>query len=329
MIAVLGSGSWATAIVKIISENNSKILWWVREPEIAESVARHGRNPLYLKQCQLDASKIIVETDIRKVIRTTDEIVLVIPSAFVSKSLEGLTREDFRGKRIYSAVKGIVPETNQIVAEYLQTHFGVELQSQAVISGPSHAEVVAQEGLTFLAVASPNQEMAEYMANNIRSSYVKVFTHEDMCGIEYGAVLKNIYAVAMGVAKGLSYGDNALAVLISNAMQEMNAVLNELHPVSERCLEHFAYLGDLLVTAYSQHSRNRTFGNMIGMGYSIQSAQLEMKMVAEGYYATKCMYEILSERNVYPPIIKALYRILYEGCSPHWEMQHLFHQELQ
>lgn len=328
MIAVLGSGSWATAIVKIISENNTKILWWVREHEIAESVAKHGRNAVYLKQCQLDASRILVETDIRKVIRTATEIVLVIPSAFVVRSLSGLNKEDFQNKRIYSAVKGIIPETNQIVAEYLHTQLGVDFHSQAVISGPSHAEVVAQEGLTFLTVASPNQDMAEYMAENIRCTYVRVFTHEDMCGIEYGAVLKNIYAVAMGVAKGLSYGDNALAVLISNAMQETDAVLHELHPVNERSLEHFAYLGDLLVTAYSQHSRNRTFGNMIGMGYSIQSTQLEMKMVAEGYYATKCMYEILAQRNIYPPIIKAMYRILYEGCSPYWEMQHLFNQEL-
>ena len=320
-IAVLGSGSWATAIVKIATQNHDKVHWWVRENEIVEGVRQYGRNPLFLRSCQLDTNKIEITTDIKKVISSTDTIVLVIPSAFVEKSLQDLTPSDFENKTIISATKGIIPSTNQIVADYLQTQFKVELERQAVLSGPSHAEEIAQDGMTYLTLGAHQENLAQDLAERFACRFVKTRTSNDVRGIEYSAVLKNIYALSAGICRGAGYGDNFIAVLISNAAQEMQRFLNVIAKSENRDTNNFVYLGDLLVTAYSQHSRNRTFGQMIGQGYSVKSAQLEMSMVAEGYYATNCINKTNFELGVNMPIAQFAYKVLYEGASLSQELK--------
>lgn len=322
MIAVLGSGSWASAIASILLEHpDQKINWWIREPEIIEGMKENGRNPLYLSSVEYDVSRINFYSEIKSVIRDSSDLLFVFPSAFVARTLEGLTSADFEGKKVHSAIKGLVPSTAQIITDYLHDNFCVSYGDMTVISGPSHAEEVAQEKLTYLTVASKNADLAAKAAEFIRCRYVHTVLSEDVQGIEYAAVMKNIYAVAAGICRGLGYGDNLLAVLVSNAMQEMDTFINSLHPMDSRQLERFSYLGDLLVTAYSQHSRNRTFGTMIGMGYSVRGAQLEMKMIAEGYYSVKSIEKIRKRNKIELPIVEAVYKILYEDATPRREMK--------
>ncbi len=322
-IAIFGSGSWATALVKIACETHKEIFWWVREEEIAEGVRKHGYNPLYLSQCELDSCKIHIETDIKNIINKTDNLLFVVPSAFLARSLEGLSPKDFEDKYLISAIKGIVPETNQIVADYFAEHFLVPYNNQAVISGPSHAEEIAKSSLTYLTVGSTNTELAEFYAESFSCRYVNTVVSNDIIGIEYGGILKNIYALAVGIANGLGRRDNFISVLVANSAQEMQRFLDKVSPLEGRNITHFVYLGDLLVTAYSQHSRNRTFGQMVGSGYSIHSAQLEMKMVAEGYYAAKSIHIANKAHNADIPIAEAVYRILYKGSSPTKEIEAL------
>ncbi|MDD5960831.1 MAG: NAD(P)H-dependent glycerol-3-phosphate dehydrogenase [Bacteroidales bacterium] len=321
-IAVLGSGSWATAIVKIATQTHTKVYWWVREQEIVQAVESFGHNPLYLRSCELDRERIIVSSDLKMIVSKATDIILVIPAAFVAGSLQSLCPKDFEGKRIICATKGIIPQTNQIVADYIRDYFSVRDENQAVISGPSHAEEIAQERLTYLTVGSCNDEFAKQVAEGLKCRFVKTTTSSDIRGIEYGAVMKNIYALAAGIARGAGYGDNFVAVLIANAAQEMGAFLAVAAP-QERDTNRFVYLGDLLVTAYSQHSRNRTFGQMIGQGYSVKSAQLEMAMVAEGYYAAECIDKANRSIGVSLPIARAVYEILYEGKSADEEFKRL------
>ncbi len=321
-IAVLGSGSWATAIVKIATQTHTKVYWWVREQEIVQAVENFGHNPLYLRSCELDRERIIVSSDLKMIVSKATDIILVIPAAFVAGSLQSLCPKDFEGKRIICATKGIIPQTNQIVADYIRDYFNVRDENQAVISGPSHAEEIAQERLTYLTVGSCNDEFAKQIAEGLKCRFVKTTTSSDIRGIEYGAVMKNIYALAAGIARGAGYGDNFVAVLIANAAQEMGAFLAVAAP-QERDTNRFVYLGDLLVTAYSQHSRNRTFGQMIGQGYSVKSAQLEMAMVAEGYYAAECIDKANRSIGVSLPIARAVYEILYEGKSADEEFKRL------
>lgn len=321
-IAVLGSGSWATAIVKIATQTHTKVYWWVREQEIVQAVENFGHNPLYLRSCELDRERIIVSSDLKMIVSKATDIILVIPAAFVAGSLQSLCPKDFEGKRIICATKGIIPQTNQIVADYIRDYFNVRDENQAVISGPSHAEEIAQERLTYLTVGSCNDEFAKQVAEGLKCRFVKTTTSSDIRGIEYGAVMKNIYALAAGIARGAGYGDNFVAVLIANAAQEMEAFLAVAAP-QERDTNRFVYLGDLLVTAYSQHSRNRTFGQMIGQGYSVKSAQLEMAMVAEGYYAAECIDKANRSIGVSLPIARAVYEILYKGKSADEEFKRL------
>ena len=321
-IAVLGSGSWATAIVKIATQTHTKVYWWVREQEIVQAVENFGHNPLYLRSCELDRERIIVSSDLKMIVSKATDIILVIPAAFVAGSLQALCPKDFEGKRIICATKGIIPQTNQIVADYLRDYFNVRDDNQAVISGPSHAEEIAQERLTYLTVGSCNGEFAKQIAEGLKCRFVKTTTSSDIRGNEYGAVMKNIYALAAGIARGAGYGDNFVAVLIANAAQEMEAFLSAVAP-QKRDTNRFVYLGDLLVTAYSQHSRNRTFGQMIGQGYSVKSAQLEMAMVAEGYYAAECIDKANRSIGVSLPIARAVYEILYEGKSADEEFKRL------
>lgn len=316
MIGVFGSGSWATAVAKIVLEHpDTTINWWIREPEIVEGLKETGHNPTYLSEVDFEVERIHFSSDICEVIEKSDDLLFVVPSAFLDDSLMGVTPQMFEGKNVHSAIKGIVLQTNQIVADYFHDKFGVDYDRISIISGPSHAEETAQQKLTYLTVASQNNDLAIKVADMIQCRYVKTALSEDIHGIEYAAVLKNIYALSAGICKGLGYGDNLFAVLISNAMLEMTAFVNHLHPMEGRQMDRFSYLGDLLVTAYSQHSRNRTFGNMVGFGYSVKGAQLEMKMVAEGYYATKCLKKIVDQIGIKMPIVEATYKILYEGSS--------------
>lgn len=321
-IAVLGSGSWATAIVKILCETHDKVHWWVREQEIMDGVQSHGHNPLFLSSCDLNREKIEVSTDIHYIINSSDLLFFVIPAAFLEISLSDVTEEEFYGKKVISAIKGIIPSSNEIVAEFFRNKYKIPFTSQGVISGPSHAEEIAMERLTYLTCGSEDENLARTISENIQCRFVKTVLSNDIEGIEYGSVMKNIYALAAGIALGLGYGDNFIAVLIANAAQEMERFLKEVEP-RDRDIKRLVYLGDLLVTAYSQHSRNRRFGQMIGKGYSVESAKMEMAMVAEGYYSAQCVHKANEKYKVDLPIAEAVYSILYDKHSANREFKSL------
>ncbi|MDO5760710.1 MAG: NAD(P)H-dependent glycerol-3-phosphate dehydrogenase [Bacteroidota bacterium] len=324
-IAVLGSGSWATAMVKILCENKQKVLWWVREQEIKEGVEKHSHNPMFLRACVLDNKKIEVSTDINFVIQRASILFCVIPSAFVEKSFENVSFSSMQNKIVVTATKGMIPSKNQIVSLFFKEKYNIPYTSQCVVSGPSHAEEVSMECLTYLTCGSENKELAQSIASIISCPYVKTLISDDIEGVEYAGVLKNIYAVATGIAFGLGYGDNYIAVLVSKATTEMQHFLDVVDK-RKRNINAIVYLGDLLVTAYSQHSRNRTFGQMIGKGYSVSSAQLEMQMVAEGYYSVNGIHKLNEKLNANLPIVEAVYRILYQDTCPHEEFSNLSEQ---
>lgn len=319
-IAVIGGGSWATAIIKMLSNNSNEILWWIRKPEIVDFIKKYKHNPTYLSAVEINLERVELNTSLTEVIKLADIIVLAVPAAFLADSLKKLTKEAFENKIIVSAIKGIVPEQNKIVGEFIHDSFNVDYQNIAVISGPCHAEEVALEKLSYLTIACSNTNNAQIIANQLMCRYIKCSVSDDIFGTEYAAVLKNIFAIASGICHGLGYGDNFQAVLVSNAIQEIDRFVNAVHPIN-RDIKNSAYLGDLLVTAYSQFSRNRTFGNMLGKGYSVKSAQFEMNMIAEGYYAAKCLHEINKKHQVNMPISEAVYNIIYERISPMIEMK--------
>ncbi len=321
-VAVVGSGSWATAIVKILLNNVDRVGWWIREPEIASHLTMHGHNPSYLGQVEFDPYRLYISSDINDVLRQHQVIVFCIPAAFLHGSLERMDASLLEDKLVVSAIKGIVPEYNSIMADYFEQQKGISKDRFVVVTGPSHAEEVAQEKLTFLTVASMNQGHARQVSGLFNCRYISTILSDDIYGTEYTPVLKNIYAIASGICRGLGYGDNFQAVLVSNAVQEIKRFLEVVHPI-DRDINSSVYLGDLLVTCYSQFSRNRTFGNMIGKGYSVQSAQLEMNMVAEGYYAVKCVWEMNRQFQVHMPIMEAVYHILYENKTPLPEIREL------
>ncbi|HWV72414.1 MAG TPA: NAD(P)H-dependent glycerol-3-phosphate dehydrogenase [Pseudosphingobacterium sp.] len=326
-IAVIGGGSWATAIVKMLSDNeqDKNIYWWMRNKEAIAYIRAYHHNPNYLSAIEIKILPEQVTDDLHQVINVADLIVLSVPAAFLVGSLQGIKSAQLTNKYIISAIKGIVPEENQIVGDYLQSAFNIPIDQIAVISGPCHAEEVSLEKLSYLTIASASISTAEMFSNYLNTRYIKTILSDDIYGTEYGAVLKNIYAVASGICHGVGYGDNFQAVLISNAIREMARFLASVHPIG-RDINESAYLGDLLVTAYSQFSRNRTFGNMIGKGYTVRSAQLEMNMIAEGYYASKCIHQINKAYQVDMPICRAVYAVLYERHSPHIEMKLLADQ---
>ena len=335
MIGLLGSGSWATAIVKILLEKTDRIInWWVREEEAIPVLMEEKHNPLYLSEAYIDTRRTHISSDIKEVVEKSDDIYLVVPSAFVAKAMSEIPKERLHGKRFISAVKGIVLDTNQIITEYLHSQLEIDYDRLAIVSGPSHAEEAARQRLTYLTVASSNQEFAQEVQRQLGCKYIHTTYSDDMVGIECAAVLKNIYAVAVGICRGLGYGDNLVAVLISNALQEMTDFMQCMSPTKGdgknesgdgrlRRFESFAYLGDLLVTCYSQFSRNRTFGTMLGSGYSIKAAQLEMKMVAEGYYAAKGVENMRQQSGIHLPIAETVYGILYERKSAAKQMKTL------
>lgn len=309
--AVIGGGSWATAIVKMLKVNLPEVAWYVRSQETIDHIKVHGHNPNYLTSVEFNPDKLKLTTNMDEAIAYADYVVFAIPSAFLGKELEKLTTS-LEGKVIISAIKGIVPETSLIVGEHFHENYNVPYDNIAVISGPCHAEEVALERLSYLTIASGNKQTATETAKYLSSYFIKTKISDDIIGTEYAAMLKNIYAIAAGIAHGLGYGDNFQAVLMSNAIREMKRFVRKVYRM-KRNINNSAYLGDLLVTGYSLFSRNRTFGNMIGKGYTVKSAMMEMSMIAEGYYASKSAYDLNQKLNAKTPIIDAVYQILYEG----------------
>lgn len=318
-IAIMGGGSWATAIAKMVLEKADSINWYMRRDDRIEEFKRLGHNPAYLTSVRFDTNRINFSSDINQVVRESDTLIFVTPSPYLKSHLKKL-KVKLKDKFIVTAIKGIVPDENLIVSDYFNKVFGVPDDCIAVIAGPCHAEEVALERLSYLTIGCKDIEKAKMFAKQLSGHYIKTSVNTDIVGIEYASVLKNIYAIAAGICNGLKYGDNFQAVLISNAIQEMNRLLNTVHP-AERSIDDSAYLGDLLVTSYSNFSRNRVFGSMIGKGYSVKSAQIEMEMIAEGYYGTKCIKELNRHLHVNMPIVDAIYNILYERISPMIEIK--------
>ncbi|MFN2261022.1 MAG: NAD(P)H-dependent glycerol-3-phosphate dehydrogenase [Psychroflexus sp.] len=314
---VIGGGSWATAIVKMLCENLPSVNWYMRNKDAIAHIEKENHNPNYLSAVEFDPQQIKLTNNINQLIQESDFIIFVVPSAFLKDELSKITL-DFKDKIVFSAIKGIVPETQMLVGEHFHEKFDIPFEQIGVITGPCHAEEVALERLSYLTIACANENHANTVSQFLSSDFIKCKISEDIIGTEYAAVLKNIYAIAAGIAHGLGYGDNFQSVLMSNAIREMKRFIKKRYKL-KRNINDSAYLGDLLVTGYSVFSRNRFFGNMIGKGYTVKSAQMEMSMVAEGYYATNSAYEISkSYGNKKPktPIINAVYKVLYQNKNP-------------
>ncbi len=315
--AVFGGGSWATAIVKILCENLDEVGWYMRNDHALEHIKKEKHNPNYLSSVEFNTTQLKLSNNINELVVWADYLIFAIPSAFVESELSKLT-ESLEGKIIFSAIKGIVPESSLIVGDHFFTNYNIPFKDIGVITGPCHAEEVAMERLSYLTIACADEEKAEIVAGKLRCEYIKTTTSDDIIGTEYAAMLKNIYALAAGIAHGLGYGDNFQSVLMSNAIREMKRYVKKVHKM-KRDINGSAYLGDLLVTGYSIFSRNRMFGNMIGKGYTVKSAMMEMSMVAEGYYATKSAFELNEKRGnkkAKTPIINAVYAVLYQSKNP-------------
>lgn len=319
-VGVIGGGSWATALVKLLCNNLPTVNWWVRKESTVEHILAYKHNPKYLQSVEFNLEKINVTTDLESVISNSEMIIIATPSAFLNSLFEGVSQELFKDKIVFSAVKGIIPEYNAIPARFIHKTFGTPYDDIGIICGPCHAEEVALERLSYLTIACQDEDIAETVADLFACRYIKTTVSDDLFGTELSAVLKNVYSIASGICAGIGYGDNFQAVLISNAIQEIENFIDEVSPI-HRDVKSSAYLGDLLVTAYSKFSRNRTFGFMIGKGYSVKTAQMEMDMVAEGYYAVKSVVEINKKFQVEMPIVEAVYNIIYERISPVIEMK--------
>lgn len=313
-IGIIGGGSWATANAKIILEKVPSINWYIHEKDSIEHLKEHGRNPNYLSDVAFDPKTLTLTHDINELVKNSDTIFLIVPAAYLKLALEELTLP-LKNKTIISGIKGIVPDHNLMVGDYMHKEYGVPYESIGVISGPCHAEEVALERLSYLTIAFMEEEKAKVVTDLYQNHYIRTNLSNDILGTEYAAVVKNIYALGAGICNGLGFGDNFQAVFISNAIREMKRFTEAVYP-NKRTIKDSAYLGDLLVTAYSQFSRNRYFGTMIGKGYSVKYIKNEMQMVAEGYYAAKGIWEINKHHNIYIPIAESVYKILYEKKPP-------------
>jgi glycerol-3-phosphate dehydrogenase (NAD(P)+) len=329
---IIGSGSWATALAKILTDNNHHINWLVRTEAMAECINKRKHNPNYLSSAVFNTSLLSLSTDVSKVTASSDIIIIAVPSAYVIDTLMPLSNNAFNDKKVISAVKGIIPQDNVLLNDYLQKEYQVELKNYFTIMGPCHAEEVAAEKLSYLTFSGADEPAAAEIATHFKTEYLNTIVNDDVYGVQFAAILKNIYALGAGIAHGLEYGDNFLSVLIANSADEMAGFLRNVgvhnievgvhageDPVTHKRRANYAasvYLGDLLVTCYSLYSRNRTFGNMIGKGYSVKAAQLEMNMVAEGYYAAKCIYSINKNVKAEMPIAETVFKILWEQLSP-------------
>ncbi len=313
-IAIMGGGSWATALAKIVLSTQERINWYMRRDDQIQDFLQTGHNPSYLSAVEFDINRINFYSDINRTIEESDTLIFATPSPFLKQHLKKVTTS-MEDKFIVSAIKGIVPDENMLVADYFSEYYHVPINHIAVIGGPCHAEEIALERLSYITLACPDIDYAYQLSPVFKNQYLRNYCCKDVTGIEYASVLKNVYAIVAGICHGMKYGDNFLAVFICNAIEEMRNFLYAVHGL-ERDITDSVYLGDLLVTAYSRFSRNRTFGTMIGKGYSVKTAQLEMEMIAEGYYGTKCIHEINEKYKVDMPILDALYAILYERKSP-------------
>jgi glycerol-3-phosphate dehydrogenase (NAD(P)+) len=328
---IVGNGSWATALVKILTDNNNAVRWWVRNSATIPHIQKRRHNPHYLPSAYFDVSLLRLNDNVAQVIEQSDVVVLAVPSAYIEDVLRTLPRNAFQNKKVVSAIKGIVPGPDVLLNDYLQQHFDVALTDYFAILGPCHAEEVAAEKLSYLTFSGVDVPATESIANFFKTPYINTVVNPDILGVQYAAVLKNIYALGAGIAHGLEYGDNFLSVYIANSADEMAGFLkkagiqhivvgeHQADVLTQRRDMNYAasvYLGDLLVTCYSPYSRNRTFGAMIGKGYTVQSAQLEMNMVAEGYNASKCIFNINQQIGAEMPIAETVYRILWERVQP-------------
>lgn len=320
-IAILGGGTWATALAKIMLMQQKHINWYMRRPEQIEEFCKFGHNPSYLTNVEFNTDRISFYSDISEVVKDSDTLIFAVPSPFLKGHLEKLT-VGLSDKFVISAIKGIVSPENVMVTDYLVDEYNVPRNNVAIIGGPCHAEEIALERMTYPTIACADIEKAEALAQIFNNRFVKASASADVDGIELAAVLKNVYAIASGICHGLKYGDNFQAVIVSNAVSEMNKFLEAVYPL-ERNIYDSAYLGDLLVTAYSSFSRNRTFGSMIGKGYSVKAAQIEMQMIAEGYFGTKCVMELNEKFGVSLPLVETVYRILYEQAPARQEIKKL------
>lgn len=315
-IAVIGGGSWATALAKLLMRNCGNIIWYMHRQDRIDDFVHYRHNPVYLSDVSFDTDRIHFTADINEACRMADTLVVALPSPYF-KSIADRITEDISQKHIVSAVKGIVPDDYMIVTDYFARNFGCADDRLMVIGGPCHAEEVALERLSYLTIGCHDTAMSREFASLVASAKLKTIISADVAGIEYAAVLKNVYAICAGIVNGMKAGDNFMAMLVCNAVREMERFINAVSPMPDRRICRSAYLGDLLVTAYSKFSRNHNFGSMIGKGYSVQAAKMEMPMVAEGYYGTRCICELNRERTrVDMPILECVYSILYEGAGP-------------
>ena len=319
-VAIIGGGSWATAMAKIVLKHEERINWYMRRDDRIEEFKRLGHNPAYLTGLHFDTDRIDFSSDLNKIVKESDTLVFVTPSPYLKGHLKKL-KTSIREKLIAIAIKGLVPDDNITISQYFQQAFNVPEDNITTIGGPSHAEEVAMDRLCYLTVGCHSIDNARTVAELLTNRFVKTSVSTDIEGIEYSSVLKNVYAIAAGICNGLKYGDNFHAVLVANAVQEMDRFLQSVDRRDDRKVINTAYLGDLLVTMYSNFSRNRTFGTMIGRGYSVKTAQLEMEMIAEGYYGTYCMKQINKKYHVNMPILDAMYNILYERIAPSIEIK--------
>jgi glycerol-3-phosphate dehydrogenase (NAD(P)+) len=317
-IGVLGSGSWATALVKMLCNNVDELHWKVRSQEQLEHIQEFGHNPRYLPSAELVPEKLRMTTDTHALIAASDILIMVVPSAYIYSVFREVKEEELEGKIIFSSVKGMVSEFDMVPAKFFKKKFNVPYKRLGIICGPCHAEEVAMERLSYLTIASKSQENAEYLAEMLSCRYIKTHVSDDVIGSEIATAMKNVFAIGSGIAHGLGYGDNFQAVFVSNAIREMEIFLDSVNS-THRDVKSSAYLGDLLVTAYSNFSRNRNFGTMIGKGHTVRTAMLEMNMVAEGYYAVKSLVAMNEKYDCDIPITKAIYRILYEKNAPKME----------
>jgi Glycerol-3-phosphate dehydrogenase len=328
---IIGSGSWGTALAKILTDNKNSIGWWIRNEETIKHLLARHHNPQYLSSVFFDTALLQPTTNVSEVIKNSDCIVIAVPSAYAAETLGNLDKDTFKGKKIVSAIKGILPDENLLLNDYLKQEFNVELENYFAVLGPCHAEEVASEKLSYLTFSGIDEKTTAEIASNFKTDYLNTILNHDIYGVQFAAILKNIYALGAGIAHGLEYGDNFLSVLIANSADEMAGFLRKagIKNIEVGSIEHSpltktanrettnyaasVYLGDLLVTCYSLYSRNRTFGNMIGKGYSVKTAQLEMNMVAEGYNASKCMKMINENIHADMPIAETVYKILWQN----------------
>ena len=330
-LGIIGSGSWSTALAKILTDSGHPINWWMRNEENIALMQQKGHNPHYLPSVNFNMQQVTLSSDIKTVVQQSDVLVLGVPSAYVAGCLELLTAADLENKKIISAIKGLVPGHDILLNDYLHRYYNFPLQNYFAILGPCHAEEVAAEKLSYLTISGYDMETAHTIAGYFSVDYIRTVVNQDILGVQYAAVLKNIYALGTGIAKGLDYGDNFLSVFIANCADEMAGFLKkfgaqhivvgehtEEDPVTHIKMPSYAasvYLGDLLVTCYSLYSRNRSFGNMLGKGYSVQAAQLELNMVAEGYHASKCIHNINETIGAEIPIANTIYEIVWQKTT--------------